>query len=35
MNGPATGLLMSELILDGKTTSADIEGLDPRNVVTV
>ncbi|KAL1879064.1 hypothetical protein VTK73DRAFT_7390 [Phialemonium thermophilum] len=29
-NGPATGLLMAELLLDGKATSADISELDPR-----
>ncbi|KXH60194.1 FAD dependent oxidoreductase [Colletotrichum salicis] len=29
-NGPATGKLMSEYILDGKTASADISELDPR-----
>ncbi|KAL0779556.1 hypothetical protein CaCOL14_004040 [Colletotrichum acutatum] len=29
-NGPATGKLMSEYILDGKTVSADISELDPR-----
>ncbi|KAI1503534.1 FAD dependent oxidoreductase [Biscogniauxia marginata] len=29
-NGPATGKLMSELILDGRAESADITELDPR-----
>ncbi|KAL8882079.1 MAG: hypothetical protein Q9192_007652, partial [Flavoplaca navasiana] len=29
-NAPGTGKVMSELILDGKTTSADISSLDPR-----
>ncbi|KAL0467294.1 FAD dependent oxidoreductase [Neurospora intermedia] len=29
-NGPATGLLMSELIFDGHTKSADIDKLDPK-----
>ncbi|KAI1759956.1 FAD dependent oxidoreductase [Hypoxylon sp. FL1150] len=29
-NGPATGKLMSELIFDGETKSADIAELDPR-----
>ena len=29
-NGPATGLLMSELIFDGQTKSADIDKLEPR-----
>ncbi|KAL0943960.1 FAD dependent oxidoreductase [Colletotrichum truncatum] len=29
-NGPATGKLMSEYILDGKATSSDISSLDPR-----
>ncbi|KAF5505125.1 putative oxidoreductase TDA3 [Colletotrichum siamense] len=29
-NGPATGKLMSEYILDGKATSSDISTLDPR-----
>ncbi|RDA94266.1 hypothetical protein CP533_0618 [Ophiocordyceps camponoti-saundersi (nom. inval.)] len=28
-NGPATGKLMSELLLDGVATSADVEKLDP------
>ncbi|KAK1718807.1 FAD dependent oxidoreductase [Colletotrichum acutatum] len=31
-NGPATGKLMSEYILDGKTVSADISELDPRRI---
>ncbi|PFH55490.1 hypothetical protein XA68_18168 [Ophiocordyceps unilateralis] len=29
-NGPATGKLMSEMLLDGAATSADVEKLDPR-----
>ncbi len=29
-NAPATGKLMAEILLDGETTSADIEKLDPR-----
>ncbi|KAF6819794.1 FAD dependent oxidoreductase [Colletotrichum sojae] len=29
-NGPATGKLMSEYILDGEATSSDISSLDPR-----
>ncbi|KAL8732751.1 MAG: hypothetical protein Q9166_002532 [cf. Caloplaca sp. 2 TL-2023] len=29
-NGPGTGKVMSELILDGKASSADITSLDPR-----
>lgn len=29
-NGPATGCLMAELLLDGQATSADISKLDPR-----
>lgn len=29
-NGPATGLLMAEMVLDGAAKSADIEKLDPR-----
>ncbi|KAK4158772.1 FAD dependent oxidoreductase [Cladorrhinum sp. PSN259] len=29
-NGPGTGCLMAEMILDGEAKSADIEGLDPR-----
>lgn len=29
-NGPATGKLMSELLLDGRATSADIGKFDPR-----
>ncbi|KAK1780424.1 FAD dependent oxidoreductase [Copromyces sp. CBS 386.78] len=29
-NGPATGLLMSELIFDGQAKSADIDKLDPK-----
>jgi glycine/D-amino acid oxidase-like deaminating enzyme len=29
-NGPGTGCLMAELLLDGKTTSANIEKLDPK-----
>lgn len=29
-NGPAVGLIMSEMILEGKAQSADVESLDPR-----
>ena len=29
-NGPATGCLVAEIILDGQATSANIEVLDPR-----
>jgi glycine/D-amino acid oxidase-like deaminating enzyme len=29
-NGPATGCLMAEMLLDGEAKSADIESLDPR-----
>lgn len=29
-NGPATGCLMAEILLDGEATSADIDKLDPR-----
>lgn len=29
-NGPGTGCLMAEMLLDGRTTSANIEKLDPR-----
>lgn len=29
-NGPATGCLMAEMLLDGEAKSADIEKLDPR-----
>jgi glycine/D-amino acid oxidase-like deaminating enzyme len=30
MNGPATGLLMSEFVFDGRARSADVRALDPR-----
>jgi glycine/D-amino acid oxidase-like deaminating enzyme len=30
-NGPATGLVMSEMILEGKARSADCESLDPKH----
>lgn len=30
-NGPAVGLVMSEMILKGKTRSADVESLDPKH----
>lgn len=33
MNGPATGLLMSEYIFERKARSANIEDLDPRRVI--
>lgn len=29
-NGPATGYLVAEMLLDGAATSADIEALDPK-----
>jgi len=29
-NGPATGYLMAEMLLEGEAKSADIESLDPR-----
>lgn len=29
-NGPATGCLVAEMLLDGAATSADIEALDPK-----
>ncbi|KAK3326265.1 FAD dependent oxidoreductase [Apodospora peruviana] len=29
-NGPATGCLMAEMLLDGNATSADVDKLDPR-----
>ncbi|KAI9822231.1 MAG: hypothetical protein M1832_003054 [Thelocarpon impressellum] len=32
-NGPGTGKLVSELVFDGKTTSANISSLDPRKVL--
>jgi len=32
-NGPGTGKLMSEFILDGKAKSASVKGLDPRLVL--
>lgn len=32
-NAPATGKLMSEIIFDGKATSADIRQLDPRRIL--
>ncbi|KAI5803108.1 FAD dependent oxidoreductase [Geopyxis carbonaria] len=32
-NAPASGLLLSELVFDGKTKSADIRGLDPRRIL--
>lgn len=33
MNGPATGLLMSEFVFDGEARSADVAALDPRRVL--
>ncbi|KAK0645721.1 FAD dependent oxidoreductase-domain-containing protein [Cercophora newfieldiana] len=30
-NGPAVGLVMSEMILEGKAKSADVESLDPKH----
>lgn len=32
LNGPATGLVMAELIAEGKVTSADIRKLDPQRL---
>jgi glycine/D-amino acid oxidase-like deaminating enzyme len=32
-NAPATGLLMAEMIFEGKTKSADIRQLDPRRIL--
>lgn len=32
-NAPATGLLLAEMIFDGKTKSADIRNLDPRRIL--
>lgn len=32
-NAPATGKLMSEIVFDGKATSADIRQLDPRRIL--
>ena len=32
-NAPATGLLLAEMIFDGKTKSADIRQLDPRRIM--
>jgi len=32
-NAPATGLLVSEMVFDGKAVSADIRGLDPRRIL--
>lgn len=29
-NGPAVGLVMSEMIWEGKARSADVESLDPK-----
>jgi glycine/D-amino acid oxidase-like deaminating enzyme len=33
MNGPATGLLMSEFVFEGRARSADVDALDPRMVM--
>ena len=33
MNGPATGLLMSEFVFEGRAKSADVSALDPRMVM--
>lgn len=33
MNGPATGLLMSEFVFEGRARSADVGALDPREVM--
>ncbi|ETN40511.1 uncharacterized protein HMPREF1541_04788 [Cyphellophora europaea CBS 101466] len=32
-NGPGTGKLMSEFVMDGEVASADVRGLDPRRVL--
>ena len=32
LNGPATGLVMAELIAEGKATSVDIRKLDPQRL---
>jgi len=32
-NAPATGLILSELIFDGKANSADIRSMDPKRVM--
>lgn len=32
-NGPGTGKLMSEFVMDGKASSANVAGLDPRKVL--
>lgn len=32
LNGPATGLVMAELIADGKASSVDIRKLDPQRL---
>lgn len=34
-NGPATGLVMSEMLLEGKVRSADVTSLDPRRMLNV
>lgn len=34
-NGPATGKVMSELLLEGEVRSADVSSLDPRKVLDV
>lgn len=32
LNGPATGLVMAELIAEGKASSVDIRKLDPQRL---
>lgn len=32
-NAPATGILLSEMVFEGKTRSADIRSLDPRRIL--
>ena len=34
-NGPATGLVMSEMLFEGKARSAEVASLDPRRVLNV
>ena len=33
LNGPATGLVMAELIAEGKAKSVDIRKLDPKRLL--
>ena len=34
-NGPATGMVMSEMLFEGKVRSADVTSLDPRRMLNV